>query len=152
MVTSAVPARSAPVTTTERTTTALRRSLSVLHMAVAAAALIGGFALLRDASGSQLGLTPAALSGFTSFAIPGALLLVLAFLQLLAAWFVTKRGATGLLISQAAGALLVLWTAVQSALTEPLHPLQLVGLLLGAVIFSVAHELHRNEPHTPLLP
>ena len=130
----------------------LRRALAALHIIVAAAALLGGFALVTDPSGAPLGLTPAELMGFTSFALPGIFLVVLACLQGAAAWLVLTPGARGLAASQAAGALLVLWTAFQSTLTKPLHPLQLVSLLVAAVIFMVAHELYSDEPHRKLLP
>lgn len=139
----------APVTSTA---TMLRRSLAALHGLAAVAAGVGGISLISQPSGASLGLSPAELSGFTSFAIPGVLLVILAWLQLGAAFLVLKPGAHGLVASQAGGALLVFFVAFQSALVLPLHPLQLVGLLAGALVYCVAHELHHDEPHTPLLP
>lgn len=159
MVASTAQARSSPSSTSPAPTrraskkeTSVRRTLAVLHVLVAAAAVLGGFALIRDPSGSLLRLTPAELSGFTSFAIPGVLLVIFGVVQLAAGGLVARPGPGGLVASQAGGALLVLWTAFQSTLTIPVHPLQLVTLLTGAVIFIVAHELHRSEPHKPLLP
>jgi hypothetical protein len=65
---------------------------------------------------------------------------------------VTRPGAHAVEVSHYAGGLVVLWTAFQTALVAPLHPMQLVLLLVGTYMYSVAHELHRDEPHTPMLP
>jgi hypothetical protein len=119
---------------------------------VAVAALVGGVALIRDPSGAPIGLATSDLHGFESYATPGILLVILAWVQLGAAFLVAKPGAHGLVASQLGGALLALFTAFGAALVTPLHGWQLATLLTGAVIFIVAHELHSDEPHTPLLP
>ncbi len=130
----------------------LRRSLAALHAAVGVGALVGGVALLRDASGGGLGLTTSDLSAFTSFTIPAVLLLMFGAIQIASAYVVTRPGAHAVEFSHYAGALIVLWTAFQIALIAPLHPMQLVLLIVGTYIYSVAAELHREEPHTPMLP
>ena len=130
----------------------MRLLLCGAHSLVAFAALAGGVALVVHPSGAPLGLTVDDLRGFTSFSVPGLLLIVFAWLQLGTAVLVTRRGVHGLLASQAGGAMLVLWTAFEAALVVPLHPLQLVTLVSGAAIYMVAHEFHRDEPHEPLLP
>lgn len=130
----------------------LRRSLTVLHALVGIGAIVGGVLLLRDPSGAALGLSTSDLSAFTSFTIPAALLVVFGALQLAAAYVVTRPGAHAVELSHYAGGLIVLWTAFQAALVAPLHPMQLVLLIVGTYIYSIAAELHREEPHTPMLP
>ena len=130
----------------------LRLMLSVLHGTIGIAAIGGGAMLVAKPSGESLGLTTSMMSGFTSFLIPGALLIAFGVLQLGAALWTSRPGSAGLVASQMGGGFLVLWIAFESALVKPIHPLQVVGLLLGALIFMIAHELHHEEPHTPLLP
>jgi hypothetical protein len=130
----------------------LRKLLTALHALVGVAAIAGGVVLVANPSGATLGLSPSELSAFRDFFIPGALLALFGVLQLVAAVWSVRPGATAVLVSQWAGALLVLWIAFESALVGPIHPLQIVGMLIGAFIYIVAHELHADEPHTPLLP
>lgn len=130
----------------------LRRVLAALHAVVGVSAVAGSAALLSDPTGGALGFQTADLSGFETFAIPGALLGVLGIVQLAAAYVVTRPGAGAVSFSHYAGGLLVLWTAFQTALVAPMHPAQLVLMLTGTLIYSVAHELHRDEPHEPMLP
>lgn len=130
----------------------LRRILAGLHGAIGVAAIGGGVLLVAEPSGAALDLTTSVLSGFTSFLIPGALLIGLGVLQMGAAVWTVRPGSAGLVASQMGGGLLVLWIAFESALIGPIHPLQVAGMLIGAFIFMLAHELHHDEPHKHLLP
>lgn len=130
----------------------LRRLLAALHGVIGVGALAGAAALLNDPSGAALGFHTGDLSGFKTFALPGALLGMFGVVQLAAAYVVTRPGAGAVSLSHYAGGLIVVWTAFQTALVAPMHPMQLVLLLTGTLIYSVAHELHRDEPHAPMLP
>jgi hypothetical protein len=131
---------------------ALRKVLTGLHATAGIAGIVGGAMLVAQPSGAALGLTTAELSAFTSFLIPGIVLGVLGFLQLVAAVWSTKPGASPMEISHYAGALLVLFVAFQTALVQPILPIAAVMAGVGFLIYTLSHELHRDEPHTPLLP
>lgn len=130
----------------------LRALLTALHGVAGVAAVIGGGLLVAQPSGAALGLDPAQLSGFTSFLVPGFLLLALGIAQLAAAALARKPGATPMSVSHWAGASLVLFVAFQSALVQPILVVSAAMLVVGTLIYAVSHELHHDEPHTPLLP
>jgi hypothetical protein len=146
------PASNAPVTEAAPSKSWHRRGLAIAHLTVGIAALVGGITLVVHPSGNKLGLTVNDLRAFSSYSTPGLLLIIFAWVQIGAAILVTRPGAHGLLVSQIAGGLLMLWSAFQAALVVPLHPLQLVSLLGGVAIYTVAHEMHRIEPHESWLP
>lgn len=130
----------------------LRTVLTFLHAAVGVAALVGGAMLISEPTGSRVGLTQNQLHAFTDFFIPGIVLLMLGLMQTITAFYTRRPGAAPMTASHWAGALLVLFVAVQSALVVPIVPFAVALGLVGVFIYSVADELHRGEPHTPLLP
>jgi hypothetical protein len=122
----------------------LRPALLVLLIVCASAALLGGFALVLSPAG-VLGLELADLRAFKSYRIPGLLLATLGVLHLTTAVLLARRATSGTTAATVAGFGLVLWMAFQSALVIPLHPLQLVALLTGMTIFTLAGELANAE-------
>lgn len=108
--------------------------------------------LVAEPTGALVGLSPSELSGFSNFLIPAFALAALGIIQLVAAFYTTRSGAAPMTASHWVGALAVLFIAFQSALVGPILALSLVFGAFGALIYALAHELHRDEPHTPLLP
>jgi hypothetical protein len=130
----------------------LRWTLTSLHAAAGVAALVGGLLLVSDPTGARLHLATRDLHGFESFLIPGVLLAILGLVQLGVAAWTTKPGAAPMTASHWSGAAMVLFIAFQSALLEPLLTVAAVFLFVGLVIYTISHELHRQEPHEPWLP
>ena len=129
----------------------LRPVLTTLHGVLGVAAFVGAGMLVADPSGALVGLSTAQLSGFSSFLIPGLVLAALGMIQLAAAFYTTRPGAAPMTASHWAGALAVLFIAFQSALVGPILAPSMVFGAAGVIIYSLAHELHRDEPHTPML-
>ena len=130
----------------------LRPVLTTLHALLGAAALGGAGLLVADPSGALVGLSTAQLSAFTSYVIPGLILGLVGLVQLAVAWYTTRPGAAPMTASHWAGALTVLFVVFQTALVGPILVPSVLFAAAGALIYSLAHELHRDEPHTPLLP
>lgn len=119
--------------------------LFVLEVMVALTAIVGAVALLLRPDGSLLGLQPAYLIGFETYTFPALLLLGLGLVHVAAAVLVLWMPWAGRIASLTAGALLVLWIAIQAALVRPVNMLELVALLVGGAIFTLASELMYAE-------
>lgn len=122
-----------------------RLALFVLQVTVALAAIVGAVALLIRPDGSLLGLQPSYLVGFESYTFPAILLLALGLVHAVGAALVLWMPWAGRIASLTSGALLVLWMAIQASLVQPLHILELIGLLVGGAIFTLASELMYAE-------
>jgi diguanylate cyclase (GGDEF)-like protein len=108
--------------------------------------VIGGAALVAKPDGSILGFTLDMLRGFSSYTIPGALLIGLGLVQLASAIAVMRHARQAPLFVEGAGFALVLWMAFQTALMKPTSVVELVALAgvtcvcaLGLVVNWIAN-------------
>ena len=128
----------------------------VLQLVIGIGAVPAGVALILDPSGSTIGMSLEMLAGspFTDFLVPGAFLFMVNGIGSLAGAVLSFRGHA--LAGKAAmglGAFLVFWIIVQVwALGPPLHWLQVLYFVFGAVEFGLGWKIGReNRGHpTPL--
>jgi hypothetical protein len=142
------------VTSAPRSTTGRHRGrpwpLILLELLVAASATYGGVGLMwHDAihmPDEWLEGTP-----FTSWVIPGVLLLVVVAAPMtVAAWLELRRSRWSMAGSVVSGAALIGWIAAELFIMQRYNVLQPVMLCSGLAVVLVALWAHRHQP--PLLP
>ncbi len=114
----------------------MRIALGLLQVFIALGAMAGGFVLLRDPSGSGMGLPVEMLEGsvFPDFYVPGLFLFTVNGLGSMLGAFLsfTKNGYAGP-AAIALGLILVAWIVIQVSIIREMHWLHALYCALGLV-------------------
>jgi menaquinone-dependent protoporphyrinogen oxidase len=117
------------------------RLLAALCLAVGTSAVVGGAGLVARPDGSLLHMPRSYLepTPFSSYLVPGLLLLVVVGLgHLLAGFALLRRGRLGPVVAIGAGSALVTWIVTEMVLLRETNALQVIYLALGIAIVTVA--------------
>jgi hypothetical protein len=122
--------------------------LGVLQAFIGVGGAYGGYSLIADPSGANLGITtePLAASPFESYLIPGIILFLINGIGQLVGSFATfMRWRRAGLIGIGTGALLVIWIGVQIFWLGLSSALQTSFLVLGLLEILQGYLLHHND-------
>ena len=114
--------------------------LGALQAFIGLGALGGGFMLMRDPSGSALGLPTSLLEGspFPDFLIPGMFLLAVNGVgSLIGAGFSFTRRRYAQELAIVLGAILVAWIVIQVIIISSFHWLHVLYFILGVVELGI---------------
>jgi len=128
----------------------ISRLLIVLELLMGAVAIGSGLALLSGATGAAVGHDVAMMRGaFDGFTIPGLAMLVMGVLCGVAAFMTVRRERWSTVASALAGAVLLLWVAVQWMMIGFNSWTQPAFFLVGAAIFALSSAQWRDGagPH-----
>ena len=121
--------------------------LGILQAFIGLGALGGGFMLLRDPSGSALGLPMGLLEGspFPDFLIPGIFLLAVNGVgSMIGAGLSFTRRRYAQEIAIALGAILVAWIVIQVVIISSFHWLHVLYFILGVVELGIGLYIRRR--------
>ena len=122
--------------------------LGVLQAFIGLGAIGGGFMLVKDPSGSALGLPASLLEGspFHDFLIPGIFLLVVNGLgSIIGSGFSFARRRYAQETGMALGAILVVWIVIQLAILRSFSWLHVLYFILGMVELGMGLYIRRQQ-------
>jgi len=122
--------------------------LGALQAFIGLGALGGGFMLVRDPSGSALGLPMSFLEGslFPDFLVPGMFLLAVNGVgSMIGAGLSFTRRRYALEIAIVLGVILVAWIVIQVVIISSFHWLQVLYFILGVVEIGIGLHIRRRR-------
>ena len=126
--------------------------LGSLQAFIGLGALVGGFMLVKDPSGSALGVPLSFLEGspFPDFLIPGIFLLAVNGVgSLIGAGLSFTRRRYAQEIAIVLGAILVAWIVIQVAIIRSFSWMHILYFILGVVEFGIGLYIRRQRLQAP---